>query len=110
MQKKQKQIQDKQAEIQARENAQKAEAAQQKAQEEARKAELIRRFGTEYGSKIAQGRVALGMSKEMCLEAWGTLTRRQLSKTLTGTNDVWYYSWKNRRLVFANDKLVEIFE
>ncbi len=93
----------KQAKMQADENA-------WKAAEEHRKAELIRRFGAEAGAKIAQGRVALGMSKAMCQEAWGSPTYRQQAKTLTGTSEIWYYAWTDRRLVFANDKLVEIFE
>ncbi len=102
-------IRDEQAKIQANEDARKAAAAKEKAAEANRKAELIRRFGTEAGTKIAQGRVELGMSKAMCREAWGSPTRRQLSKTLTGTSEIWYYTRTNRRLVFINDKLVEIF-
>lgn len=110
-------IRDEQAKIRANEDAQKAAeeawnvaVAKEKAAEEQRKAELIRRFGTEYGSKIAQGRVALGMSKAMYLEAWGSPTKRQQAKILTGTREIWYYTWSDRRLVFDNDKLVEIFE
>lgn len=103
-------IRDEQAEIQAYEDAQKAAVAEKKAAKERRKAELIRRFGTESGAKIAQGQVALGMSKAMCLEAWGSPTNRQQAKTLTGTSEIWYYTRTDRRLVFANDKLVEIFE
>lgn len=105
-------IRDEQAKIQANEDARKAAIAEEKAAEAKRKAELVRRFGAEAGAKIAQGRVALGMSKEMCREAWGSPTYRQQAKTLTGTSEIWYYTflYDDRRLVFANDKLVEIFE
>lgn len=110
-------MRDEQAKIRAEKDAQKAAeearnvaVAKEKAAEERRKAELIRRFGAEYGSKIAQGRVALGMSKAMCLEAWGSPSKRQQAKILTGTREIWYYTWSDQRLVFDNDKLVEIFE
>ncbi len=101
---------DKQAEIHAYEDARKADIAEERAAEAKRKAELIRRFGVENGSKIERGQVALGMSKEMCLEAWGSPTSRQQAKTLTWTSEIWYYTRTGRRLVFANDKLVEILE
>jgi len=99
-----------QAKRQANENAWKAAVAAEKAAAEERKAELIRRFGIEIGTKVAQGRVALGMNKAMCREAWGAPFRRQVTQNLVGTNEVWYYSQGSRRLVFANDKLVEIVE
>jgi len=105
---------DKQAKKQSFENAQKAAVAKQKAAEEKRKAaeeerkaELIRRFGIENGTKVAQGQVALGMNKAMCREAWGAPFRQQVTKNMAGTTEVWYYSQGSRRLVFANDKLVE---
>jgi len=100
----------KQAKKQSLENAQKAAVVAEKAAAEERKAELIRRFGAEAGTKIAQGRVALGMNKAMCLEAWGAPFRRQQTKNLVGTSEVWYYSRGSRRLMFINDKLVEIVE
>lgn len=103
-------IRNKQAKMQANENARKAAAAKEKAATEARKAELIRRFGVENGSKIERGQVALGMSKAMCREAWGSPTYRQQAKNLVGTSEIWYYTRTDRRLVFTNDKLVEILD
>lgn len=37
----------------------------------ARKSEIISKYGQELGSVIANGRVRIGMSKQMCIDAWG---------------------------------------
>ncbi len=36
-----------------------------------RKENLIKKYGYEYGTTIFEGQVAIGMTKEMCIDAWG---------------------------------------
>ncbi|MGP8214641.1 MAG: hypothetical protein ACLQQ4_03670 [Bacteroidia bacterium] len=74
---------------------------------DAHKAELITKYGQRNGELISEGKVAIGMTKEMCKEAWGTPWDIYKTTTVTGTDEQWFYSWKYN-LYFRNGMLVKI--
>lgn len=54
----------------------------------------INKFGQLNGNIIAQGKVKIGMSKEMCKVAWGKPFDIYKTTTKYGISETWYYSWK----------------
>jgi hypothetical protein len=99
-------------EIQRKKNA----AAKAKAEAEAkmyaeRQAEknknIIEKYGSYYGNLIIQGRVVIGMTKEMCREAWGEPKDINRTETAWTIHEQWVY-YGNRYLYFENDKLTTI--
>ena len=51
--------------------AQREHERQEELANQQRKEQLIKKFGSTYGQLIADGKICLKMTKEMCLEAWG---------------------------------------
>jgi len=91
----------KQEEIIRTENARKAF--------EKRRAECISKFGLQNGELIAQGKVRIGMSKEMCRYSWGSPFWSSKTTTINAIDEVWYYGL-GFSLHFENDYLIRIDE
>ncbi len=72
-----------------------------------RKQALITKYGDNFGNLIFARKVAIGMSQEMCREAWGRPLDIQTTTTALSTTSVWIYSYKTK-LRFTGDKLVKI--
>ena len=81
------------AEEQARKEAEQKRAEHKK--------KCIEKFGQDLGPIIAEGKVRIGMNKEMCRWAWGS--PRDINKTITATkvSEQWVYSSGNY-LYFTN--------
>lgn len=69
--------------------------------------ECISEFGLKYGNYIADGKVIIGMTKKMCLSAWGSPIDINTTTTSYGTKEQWVYSLKYY-LYFENGKLIAI--
>ena len=69
--------------------------------------ELSQKYGEEYGSLIDEHKVAIGMTTEMCKEAWGNPIRILTGSNKLGNYTKWIYSY-NRCIFFVNNKVVEI--
>ena len=87
------------------------------------KNDIIKKYGEKYGSLIAQGKICVGMTQEMCIEAKGTPCKKNKSSDKYGTIEVWTYdclgvewAWKlglsaNYTFVtFKNGKITDITE
>ena len=91
------------AEKAAKRAKKKADDAAKKAK---RKADLTNRFGAANAELILQGKVKIGMTKEMCIEAWGR--PRKINKTTGswGTHEQWVYG--RSYLYFEGNRLTSI--
>ncbi len=56
------------------------------------KNDIIKKYGEKYGSLILQGKICVGMTKEMCIEAKGTPCKKNKSSDKYGTIEVWTYN------------------
>ena len=72
-----------------------------------RKANLIRKYGTAIANLIIQGKVRIGMTKQMCLESWGKPDDINTTTGSYGTHEQWVYGNENY-LYFENGKLTDI--
>ena len=112
----------KQAQAEAERKRIEAERAKLRAEEEARhqkwlkeeaerkaqwQAEMIREYGEKYGNAIIEGKVMLGMSQQMCQEAWGRPIDKYNTFTPTTSKSTWLYNYKTF-LHFVDGKLVKI--
>ncbi|HXD93979.1 MAG TPA: hypothetical protein VNX01_12260 [Bacteroidia bacterium] len=70
--------------------------------EQTRVNNLIKKYGKNFGAKVANGDVAMGMTKNMCRDAWGEPIRIQETKVTNGTTEKWFYS-SNRFLFFTGN-------
>ena len=66
--------------------------AQARAEKAKQKAEYIKKYGTKYAQYIIDGKVCIGMTKEMCQEAKGRPNNTTRNSTSLGKVDVWTYS------------------
>jgi hypothetical protein len=97
-----------QAEISARKKQiEKEEEEKEKETREKRISECISKFGLNNGRLIAEGKVSIGMSKEMCIVSWGRPYNISKTTNEQGVFEIWYYSWLHR-LYFTNGILKEI--
>lgn len=80
---------------------------EQQAEEERDREQLINKFGQHNGELIAEGKVKIGMTPEMCRLAWGEPWDIEKTTTAAGTKEHWFYSWKYN-LYFENGVLVKI--
>lgn len=85
----------------------KAALAEKKAAEEQRQKNMVAKFGKEMGNLIINRKVKLGMTKEMCREAWGAPDDINRTIGSWGTHEQWVYSGGNY-LYFENGKLTSI--
>ncbi len=74
---------------------------------EKHKSECISKFGKHSGELIAQNKIELGMTSEMCRFAWGTPWDTFNSKTSAGAKEIWFYNCKYN-LHFEKAILVKI--
>ena len=61
-------------------------------QADQRKSEILKKYGKYYGELILAGKVKLGMTKQMCIEAWGQ--PEDINRTIVqgNINEQWVYS------------------
>ena len=64
-------------------------------------------YGQKYGELVAQEKVTIGMTTEMCLSAWGKPYDTSRTTTQNAVYEHWYYSW-HRSLYFENGVLNRI--
>lgn len=98
---------------QEREEKRKKEELQRKENErraiEKRKAMCVEKFGQEKGLLIAQGKVQIGMTKEMCEIAWGEPIMVSKSTSEYGISETWHFGFI-KTLYFTDGKLKRIDE
>jgi hypothetical protein len=87
--------------------AQKAERIQAEKERKAMRAQFIKDYGATNGALIADGKVKLGFTTDMCLLSWG-YPEHKMQAAGTG-GETWLYGWGSW-LRFRNDKLVFIME
>lgn len=76
---------------------------------EKRRNECVSKFGQKIGELIAQGKVRINMTKEMCKDSWGTPFSSDKTVTESAVYEDWYY-WYGYRLHFVNGLLKRIDE
>ena len=69
--------------------------------------QMIAKYGEKYGHFVGKKQVAVGMTKEMCKDAWGTPINTYRTTTSYGQSEVWCYNYKTR-VYFYNGKVVQI--
>ena len=84
-------------------NALKAqESAKMRAEQQAN----LAKYGSTFGANVNNHKVALKMTKEMCLKSWGYPSERYSVVNQYGEVEVWGYL--NALLYFSGDRLVQI--
>ena len=68
---------------------------------------MIAKYGSENGQLVGNKRIAIGMTKEMCKDAWGMPMDSYRTTTKYGQSDVWCYNYKTR-VYFFDGKVVKI--
>jgi len=76
---------------------------------ERNRTECINKFGQQNGELIANSKVKIGMTTEMCKAAWGIPFWTSKTTTENGTNEDWYYGF-GYSLHFVNSNLIRIEE
>ena len=72
-----------------------------------RRARLIEKYGDAFGNMIADRKVAIGMTEEMCRLSWGSPHDKYTTTTKWGVSSVWVYNYKTS-LYFYNGELKQI--
>lgn len=72
-----------------------------------RKLELAQKYGVSIADLIIQGKVQIGMTQEMCKEAWGNPYNINRTIGEFGTYEQWVYG-SGQYLYFENSKLITI--
>lgn len=89
---------------------QQREAARKK-EEEQRKAAFIQqmtvKYGPKYGELVGKKQLAIGMTKEMCIDAWGKPMNTYRTTTSFEQSEVWCYNYKTR-VYFHDSQVVQI--
>lgn len=93
-------------------NAEKAAKEQEKA--EFRK-KMIAKYGSVNGKLIADGKVKVGFTKQMCIDAWGEPDKINYTTNKYGKSEQWVYDYSiigcsKSYLYFSNGKLTTIQE
>lgn len=83
-----------------------AKEAQRKAELRERESAMVKKYGKYNGRLIAQGKVAIGFTKQMCRDAWGEPKTIHTTTTRYGVKEQWVYS--GGYLYFENGKLTTI--
>lgn len=68
---------------------------------------IIKKYGQKYGEQIALRQIALGMTPEMVLAAWGEPYRKSTTQNETKTAESWAFD-RNRYVNFENGKVVYV--
>lgn len=91
----------------AREKQRAEKNARYEREEQEYRASLVATYGEEYGNLIADRKVAIGMTEEMCRKAWGRPHDKYNTTTKWGVSSVWVYNYKTS-LYFYNGELKQI--
>jgi hypothetical protein len=83
--------------------------AKEKQEQAKYKADCISIFGQENGELIAQGKVKIGMTTEMCKVSWGKPFWNNKTTTENKVSEDWYYGY-GYSLHFVNGALTRIVE
>lgn len=94
---------------------QEAEAQRQKREweqaREKRRQELVAKYGDKYGNLISKGKVAIGMTKEMCREAVGYPSNQYSATTARGTSEIWvYYVFGTTTVLYFDENVLYLIE
>ena len=76
-------------------------------QKQKRKELLYKKYGQTNGKLISEGKVKIGMTKEMCIDAWGKPKSVNKSSGAWGVHEQWVYGLKTY-LYFEGNKLTSI--
>ncbi len=68
---------------------------------------MTAKYGANFGKLVGKKQVAIGMSKEMCRDAWGRPMNTYRTTTKYGQSEVWCYNYKTR-VYFYNGKVVQV--
>lgn len=101
-QEKERQMQEEQRKLEAIERQKKLEKEQL-----AHRKYCIEKWGNKMGGYIAEGKVVLGMNKDMCLESWGKPINKNANLIAGSSHEQWMYDW-NTFLYFENGILTAI--
>lgn len=71
------------------------------------KKQMIAKYGSPFGEFVANKQVAVGMTKEMCRDAWGSPINTYRTTTSIGQSEVWCYNYKTR-VYFYDNKVTRI--
>lgn len=66
------------------------------------KKHMIAKYGSPFGEFVANKQVAVGMTKEMCRDAWGAPINTYRTTTSLGQSEVWCYDYKTRVYFYGN--------
>lgn len=93
----------------------KEEAAKQQSQKDLKeyRAKMVKQFGATNGNLIADGKVKMGMTQEMCLSAKGNPDKVVKSQVGIDLFESWFYNYNytsSTLLMFKNGKLIQITE
>ena len=91
----------------AREKQMAEDIARYKKEKQEYIAGLVAMYGEGYGNLIADRKVAIGMTEEMCRKAWGRPHDIYNTTTKWGVSSVWVYNYKTY-LYFYNGELKQI--
>ena len=68
--------------------------------------DCIKKYGAKFGSDVAEGKVEIGMNKNMVRDAWGSPDNVNVTEGSFGRHEQWVY--KDRYLYFQNGKLTSM--
>lgn len=71
------------------------------------KQKIISKYPPQFAEIILKKQISIGMTKEMCKDAWGKPMNTYRTTTEYGQSEVWCYGYKTM-LYFNNNKLVKI--
>lgn len=79
---------------------------------EKRRKELVAKYGDNFGNLISNGKVAIGMTKEMCREAVGYYpTSQYKATTARGESEIWVYHVTNTKMtLYFDDGILYLIE
>jgi hypothetical protein len=69
----------------------------------------VTKFGEDLGTLIADSKITLGMTEEMCLFAWGEPWDKTKITNDTGVHEIWSFGY-GKKLYFLNNELIQILE
>ncbi|MCP4553465.1 MAG: hypothetical protein GY834_15800 [Bacteroidetes bacterium] len=75
-----------------------------------RKEFLVKKYGVYQANNILKGKVVIGMTKEMVVEAIGNPDDKNISKGTWGVHEQWVYEKNDLYVYFENGKLTSIQE
>lgn len=81
-------------------------AAERAERNQARERDMTNKYGPTNGRLIAQGKVKIGFTKQMCIDAWGEPRKVNTTTTRYGKREQWVYY--DSYLYFENGKLTSI--